>query len=110
MPPQPHSQSGECPCALQGMPNDSPFGLVEMPNAQVQGRPLGVAEASTGGGVPCNAQLGWWQWAECAASEPAHEAQAWCARCAAAAALDVNRAITPPFAYGVSHALTNASI
>ena len=27
-------------------------------NAQVQGRPLGVAEASSGGGVPCNAQLG----------------------------------------------------
>ena len=29
------------------------------PNAQVQGRALGVAEASSGGGVPCNAQLGW---------------------------------------------------
>jgi hypothetical protein len=29
------------------------------PNAQVQGRPLGEAEACTGGGVPCNAQLGW---------------------------------------------------
>ena len=28
------------------------------PNAQVQGRPLGVAEACTGGCVPCNAQLG----------------------------------------------------
>jgi hypothetical protein len=28
------------------------------PNAQVQGRPLGVAEARSGGGVPCNAQLG----------------------------------------------------
>jgi hypothetical protein len=28
------------------------------PNAQVQGRALGVAEACTGGGVPCNAQLG----------------------------------------------------
>jgi hypothetical protein len=28
------------------------------PNAKVQGRPLGVAEACTGGGVPCNAQLG----------------------------------------------------
>ena len=28
------------------------------PNAQVQGRALGVAEASSGGGVPCNAQLG----------------------------------------------------
>ena len=27
-------------------------------NAQVQGRPLGVAEACAGGGVPCNAQLG----------------------------------------------------
>lgn len=27
-------------------------------NAQVQGRPLGVAEARSGGGVPCNAQLG----------------------------------------------------
>ena len=27
-------------------------------NAQVQGRALGVAEARTGGGVPCNAQLG----------------------------------------------------
>ena len=31
------------------------------PNAQVQGRPLGMAEACSGGGVPCNAQLGrWW--------------------------------------------------
>jgi hypothetical protein len=31
------------------------------PNAQVQGRALGEAEACTGGGVPCNAQLGrWW--------------------------------------------------
>ena len=28
------------------------------PNAQVQGRALGVAEACSGGGVPCNAQLG----------------------------------------------------
>ena len=28
------------------------------PNAQVQGRTLGVAEARSGGGVPCNAQLG----------------------------------------------------
>ena len=28
-------------------------------NAQVQGRPLGMAEARGGGGVPCNAQLGW---------------------------------------------------
>ncbi len=28
------------------------------PNAQVQGRPFGVAEACSGGGVPCNAQLG----------------------------------------------------
>ncbi len=32
----------------------------EGPNAKVQGRPLGVAEASSGGGVPCNAQLGEW--------------------------------------------------
>jgi hypothetical protein len=37
------------------------------PNAQVQGRALGVAEARSGGGVPCNAQLGrgkvrgWWR-------------------------------------------------
>jgi len=30
----------------------------QWPNAQVQGRALGVAEACTGGGVPCNAQLG----------------------------------------------------
>ena len=30
-------------------------------NAQVQGRPLGMAEAGAGGGVPCNAQLGWEQ-------------------------------------------------
>ncbi len=30
----------------------------EWPNAQVQGRALGVAEARSGGGVPCNAQLG----------------------------------------------------
>ena len=28
------------------------------PNAKVQGRSLGVAEACSGGGVPCNAQLG----------------------------------------------------
>ena len=28
------------------------------PNAQVQGRPLGIAGARAGGGVPCNAQLG----------------------------------------------------
>ena len=28
------------------------------PNAQVQGRLLGMAEACSGGGVPCNAQLG----------------------------------------------------
>ncbi len=33
--------------------------MVKTPNAQVQGRPLGMAEASSGGGVPCNAQLGW---------------------------------------------------
>jgi hypothetical protein len=29
------------------------------PNAQVQGHPLGEVEARSGGGVPCNAQLGW---------------------------------------------------
>ena len=29
-----------------------------VPNAKVQGRALGVAEANSGGGVPCNAQLG----------------------------------------------------
>jgi len=29
-----------------------------LPNAQVQGRALGEAEARSGGGVPCNAQLG----------------------------------------------------
>jgi len=28
------------------------------PNAQAQGRPLGLAEARTGGCVPYNAQLG----------------------------------------------------
>ena len=28
------------------------------PNAQVQGRALGIAEARRGVGVPCNAQLG----------------------------------------------------
>jgi hypothetical protein len=39
-------------------PNDPAF---EGPNAQVQGRLLGVAEASGGGGVPCNDQLGWGQ-------------------------------------------------
>ena len=32
-----------------------------VPNAQVQGRALGEAEARSGGGVPCNAQLGWWR-------------------------------------------------
>jgi hypothetical protein len=37
------------------------------PNAQVQGRPLGMAEACSGGGVPCNAQLGrWWHVTACA--------------------------------------------
>ena len=35
--------------------------ILRVPNAQVQGRPLGAAEANGGGGVPCNAQLGWWQ-------------------------------------------------
>ena len=60
--------------------------------------------------VRCNALLGWWQWAECAASEPAHEAPAWCAQCAVMPASSNHFAITPPFAYGVSHALTNASI
>jgi hypothetical protein len=30
-------------------------------NAQVQGRTLGMAEARSGGGVPCNDQLGWRQ-------------------------------------------------
>lgn len=34
------------------------FPFERLPNAQVQGRPLGVAEACAGGGVPCNAQLG----------------------------------------------------
>ena len=33
-------------------------GAVVKPNAQVQGRALGEAEARSGGGVPCNAQLG----------------------------------------------------
>ena len=32
--------------------------LLGGPNALVQGRPLGMAEARAGGGVPCNAQLG----------------------------------------------------
>ena len=31
------------------------------PNAQVQGRTLGEAEARNGGGVPCNDQLGRWR-------------------------------------------------
>lgn len=30
----------------------------KVPNAEVQGGALGVAEARSGGGVPCNAQLG----------------------------------------------------
>jgi hypothetical protein len=30
------------------------------PNAKVQGRALGMAEAIVRIGVPCNAQLGWW--------------------------------------------------
>jgi len=34
--------------------------VVIRPNAQVQGRALGVAEAMRRIGVPCNAQLGWW--------------------------------------------------
>jgi hypothetical protein len=38
-------------CISQGVTLDGP-------NAQVQGRSLGVAEARIGGGVPCNAQLG----------------------------------------------------
>ena len=32
--------------------------LHEKANAQVQGRTLGMAEARSGGGVPCNDQLG----------------------------------------------------
>ena len=32
--------------------------VLRRPNAQVQGRSLGVAEARSRGGVPCNAQLG----------------------------------------------------
>ena len=32
--------------------------LSKRPNAQVQGRALGMAEARSGAGVPCNAQLG----------------------------------------------------
>lgn len=32
--------------------------MILTPNAQVQGRALGVAEACSGEGVPCNARLG----------------------------------------------------
>jgi hypothetical protein len=39
--------------------NSFQSGFLERPNAQVQGRALGTAEARSGGGVPCNAQLGW---------------------------------------------------
>jgi hypothetical protein len=41
------------------------------PNAQVQGRALGMAEASSGGGVPCNAQLGRCIWLGIAAEKEA---------------------------------------
>ena len=53
------------------------------PNAQVQRRRSEAQGTNPEGvGVRCNAQLGWWQWAGCAGSQPAHEATAWCARCA----------------------------
>ena len=81
------------------------------PNAQVQRRRSEAQGTNTAGvGVRCNAQLGWWQWAECAGSETAHEATAWCARCADLAASVMNIAMPPPLAYGVSHALTRTSI
>ena len=57
--------------------------LDEKPNAQVQRRRSEAQGTNTEGvGVRCNAQLGWWQWAGCTGSETAHEATAWCARCA----------------------------
>ena len=53
------------------------------PNAQVQRRRSEAQGTDPAGvGVRCNAQLGWWQWAGCAGSQLAHEATAWCARCA----------------------------
>jgi len=40
-------------------------------NAQVQGRTLGMAEARSRGGVPCNAQLGRCMWLDSAAEKEA---------------------------------------
>ena len=51
-----------CLHAVGAAKSDLERGTRGEPNAQVQGRPLGLAEARTGGGVPCNAQLGrWWR-------------------------------------------------
>jgi len=82
-----------------------------VPNACVQRR-RSEAEGTDpeGVGVRWNAQLGWWQDMDCAGHLPAHEATAWCARCAAMPANSNNIAMPPPFAYGVSHALTKTSI
>ena len=81
------------------------------PNACVQRRRSEAKGTNTEGvGVRCNAQLGWWQDMDCEGSETAHEATAWCAQCAVMPANSNNVAMPPPFAYGVSHALTCASI
>ena len=45
-------------CRRTGCEHDIREPAFEAPNAQVQGRALGEAEARSGGGVPCNAQLG----------------------------------------------------
>ena len=57
------------------------------PNACVQRRRSEAQGTNPAGvGVRWNAQLGWWQDKDCADSETAHEATAWCARCAVMAA------------------------
>ena len=75
-------------------PNDPAF---EGPNACVQRRRSEAQGTNPAGvGVRWNAQLGWWQYKDCEASKPAHEATAWCARCAELAAPDASFAMPPP--------------
>src|SRR3989344_4742720 len=70
----------DCHLPISQSDGDVPCEFIA-PNAQVQGRPLGEAEAMRRIGVPCNAQVGRCkEQGLCAASEPAHEAPAWCAR------------------------------
>ena len=67
------------------------------PNAQVQRRRSEAQGTNPAGvGARWNAQLGWWQDKDCEGSEPAHEATAWCARCAVMSAESNNVAMPPP--------------